>query len=230
MRNKLFSLMLFFCVLIFSLYGCKSKETIEDMCFNEASEIRTNFYVDQVEDLVLTFSSGVREKDYNLDASHIDNNIEFGLLTLYSVSKKYLDEQSSEFLIVVCGESINNKFEKNPFDGSLVCDICKEVDAKEFEVEVKVNGEVYNFNLVDQSAFWNVDYYDAFNIACVNNKKILSSYVKNNKFEGEIYIKVSYNFSINLNGEWYIKFLMKNKTIHVLVDKNSGSIISNIIE
>lgn len=230
MRNKLFSFMLLICVLTVTLYGCKTKEKLESVCFKEASEVRKNFFINQIDDLVLTFSSGIREENYNLDAIHNGDNIEFGLLTLYSKSKKFLDEQNSEFSLTIAGKVIEGEFEKNPFDGSLVYDIGMQVEVDKIDVRVKLNEDEYNFELKDEAKNWQVNHYDALTIACFNNKKLINNYIKNDKFEGEIYIKVSYNFSVNLNGEWYIKFLMKNKTIHVLVDKNDGSIISNIIE
>ena len=109
-----------------------------------------------------------------------------------------------------------------------VLELC--INENYIKVSLVLGGESLEFELINESLNWSVGFYDAYTIACVQNQNLLKKYIQNNKFDGEVYIKVSYNFSIDLNAEWYIKFLMEDKTISTIVDKNNGNIISNVIQ
>ena len=117
------------------IYGCGGKTDLNQICSKSISEVRENFYLANIDDLVLTFSSGYREKDYNLDANYSGESVEFGLITLYSKSDSFLDDKNASFYFTYNDESYSGLFEKNPYDGSLVCDIEKYINPDKFDIK-----------------------------------------------------------------------------------------------
>ena len=162
---KKIGLIFCFFVIVFSLFSC-GRVDIYKLCSNSISEDRVNFYFEEKDDLVLTFSSGYREKDYILNGEYCGESVEFGLLTLYSKSHANFYQEDSFYRLAFGDEVFEGSFEKNPFDGSLVADIGKYINFEgDLDATLKLQNDEHIFSLDKVSSDWEVSSQDALEIA-----------------------------------------------------------------
>lgn len=220
----------FFMVILMAgfIFCSCSKVSVLELSKEKTSEVRENFYYQEKDDYVLTFSSGMREKDYNLDGVNSGEVVEFGLITLYSKSHALLNDYNSTYSLAYNDEDILGNLERNPYDGSLVADIGTKINQDTINIKLYFNNQEIDFELVNVSKDWAVKSGDALEIACVHLANELEKYVSKGRFYGEVYIKIAYNFSLNNDCMWYVKFLAPDFSyVSVVIDVATGNVISS---
>ena len=211
---------------IFGLTACgKNTIKLQDYLIEE----RNNLFTAQDNLYNVTFSSGLREKNYNYDGK-IDEKVEFGVLTLMRNDSNPLANDNYSYTITINDEEFNGVMEKSPVDNSYAVDIEKGVtnDAK-INVKIAFTGYTFNQELTNTSKDFAVDKNAALNIANKELKEDLKNLTsdKNNKIE--VVMKILKDFS---NQElsrfyWYIGAISTNgETIGILIDTQTGEIIA----
>lgn len=217
----------FICLIgVTALLACGSKE-IFDNARLKISEIRNNLFVGKSENLIVSFTSGEREKEYRVDGKST-GNVAFGVITVI-VLKDNKFEKTKNFVININGQDISGEFEINPYDNSLVYDIGYSVDDNTLiSVSVMLDELYETVALENVSSSWIIKNIDALELACSNLKSDLKKYINDNNFDMEVYIKILFDYD-NLENPyfWMVSFVGENlKDISIVLDINSGEVLS----
>ena len=217
----------FICLIgVTALLACGSKE-IFDNARLKISEIRNNLFVGKSENLIVSFTSGEREKEYRVDGTST-GNVAFGVITVI-VLKDNKFEKTKNFVININGQDISGEFEINPYDNSLVYDIGYSVDDNTLiSVSVMLDELYETVALENVSSSWIIKNIDALELACSNLKNDLKKYINDNGFNMEVYVKILFDYD-NLENPyfWMVSFVGENlKDISIVLDINSGEVLS----
>ena len=155
--KKLILLTISFCLLL--CFGCSNLKKIEGGQ-QIVSEYRKNLFVGNGSCFTITFTSGEREQDYIMDGKHT-KMVDFGVITIKFISIP--NNFSSQFELNVNKDKFAGQLERNPYDGTYVFDIEKQVE----------DGASINIYLVDFDEYvslsclsknWKTTYTQAKNI------------------------------------------------------------------
>ncbi len=212
---KIYTVVLCAILCIISLVGCGT--SVEENISQNVSEYRQNFFMGIGENFSATFTDGKREKDFVADGIK-SPLVDFGVIVV-----KTDDLSQKKFTLNIGNEKIDGEFEVNPFDNTLVFDICKTV-SKDDNLELEYGGE--KISLVCLSKDWNVDYNKALDIFTHKNKERLKTFNINGSFEGEIYIKLVRDKKDMSNIYYYVLCVTRNGDIVAnLIDVKTGEIL-----
>jgi len=220
----LFSLTL--CFVVVGLFmGCKDKnKTSQNANFNYVSEYRKNLFVGQAENVLATFTSGKREVDYIMDGNKT-NLVDFGVITLKlnynlgSALPKIELKVNDSLFVAEC--------EQNPYDGSYVYDIQKQVGDNDTISLYLVDADItLPLNCISKN--WKINYKEALNIFVNKNNKAIKENTQENVLKGEIYIKIVAEDKEMKNIYWYVLLVCSSgQTYANLIDVNTGSIVQS---
>lgn len=219
---------IFFLILIvpFIFVGCTSK--YENLLINNISEARQFIYVGNSDGVKVNFICGCREEDYVADGKATPLK-DFGVVTFNVDNKIEIDKTIAKFVLTIGSSRYDGLLVTNPFDGTLVADIGKIVNKEDNATAKIVAGEfvkVINLELISDS--WNVKYLDVIDIVVKNYKDELKSFVKENIFNGEVYIKM-------IEGEdgdyyWYFNCISTDgDSISLIVSTETKEILASNI-
>ena len=208
--------------------GCGSSKKNETNFNNHLIEIRNNLFAGEDDTYYATVCTGEREQDYALDGV-VGNLVPFGIVTLARLDNERLGSDEYPFTLIVNGENVTGCLEKSPYDNTYSADI-EQVIADDAEIELKlvVDGNNVSQTLTNVSSSFGVDKDRAITIACDE----LSDSIKNISNEkgsvSEAFIKILKDYSGESNRYyWYVGIISpEGKTSGVLIDANSGDIIS----
>jgi len=211
---------------LFTLSGCgKTNINLADYVIEE----RNNLFTAQDNLYTVTFSSGLRENNYNYDGV-IDEKVDFGVLTLMRNDSNPLANDTYSYKIIINDEESSGTMEKSPIDNSYAVDIEKRVeDDATITVEITFTGYKFSQELKNTSKDFVVDK----NAALIQANKELKDDIKNilsdknNKIEVVMKIlKDSSNQEIN-RYYWYVGIIATNgETLGILIDANTGEVIA----
>lgn len=223
MKNfkKFILLILSLCFL--SLFGCsKSNNLISSQQI--LSEYRKNLFVGKGSCFTVTFTTGEREQNYIMDGKPT-KLVDFGVITIKFVSIP--NNFTAQFEFNVNKDKYAGQLERNPYDGTYVFDIEKQVE----------DGASINIYLVDFDEYvslsclsknWKTTYTQAKNIFIDKYKKEISLHTKDGYLEGEIYIKIVSNEIEMKNIYWYVLLVCENGEMYSsLIDVKTGEILQN---
>lgn len=209
---------------IFLIIGCTKIET--EIIKNNLSEVRYNIFLAKNDEFTVTFMSGKREIDYEINGYNT-KLIDFGILTLI-VNDKKIKKQD-----IICTLKINNKmynvdFEQNPYDMSFVSDIKQIVsNFDKLNANLTINKKIYKMELENINSNWNITWEEALKIAISSNKKNISKLIDGKEFCGEAYVKILYDDEISNDFYYYVNFVNRNGNNYaVMIEINSGEILA----
>lgn len=188
------------------------------------SEYRKNLFVNKTGSLLATFTSGEREKEYDLSGFKTPL-VEFGVLTV----KFNMDvgDILPTFELSVNDKIFNGQLEKNPFDGSFVYDIECQVDDED-DITLKLIDFEQNLRLVCVSKNWKSSWEDAVEVFNQKFNKELTMHTKDGKFLGEIYVKIVSDGRDLENIYWYVLCVLQDGNIYsCLINPNTLEVIQN---
>ena len=218
---------IFFLILIIQtlIVGCTSK--YESLLINNISEARQFIYVGEVDGIKTSFVCGCRESEYVANGVSTPL-IDFGVITFKLPKDIELNKSIAQYVLSVGTSRYDGLLETNPFDGSLVADIGKVVSKNDVASVKIIAGEfVKNIPLTLISDDWKVQYLDVIDIACKNYKNELRSFVKDNIFRGEVYIKMIEGEDENYY--WYFNVIsMDGQNISLLISTSGELLTSNV--
>lgn len=224
MKKKLLILsMLAMFVLCLSACG-KNEIKIQDYLIEE----RNNLFTAQDSLYCVTFSTGMREENYNYDGI-VNNKVEFGVLTLTRLDSNPLSNDTYSYTITINDEKLTGNLEKSPIDNSYAVDIEKKVDDNaNISVQINFTGYKFNQNLTNSSKDFLVDKTAALNLANKELKENVKNITSNNnKIEVVMKILKDYSNTENSRYYWYIGVIATDgQTLGVLIDSNSGEVVA----
>ena len=188
------------------------------------SEYRKNLFVNKTGNMLVTFTSGERESDYDLTGFKTPL-VDFGVLTVRFDMD--INDILPSFELKVNDKSFSGKLEKNPFDNSYVYDIEAQVEDKD-DLTLTLNDFEQNLKLVCVSSTWNSTWQDAVEIFNQKFNREITSHTKQGEFLGEIYVKI---VSENKNLEsvsWYVLCVCQDGNIYsCLINPNTKEILQS---
>lgn len=224
MKKKLFILLLAICSLC--LTACGNKElNLNDYLIEE----RQNLYIAQDDVYTVSFSSGMREENYNFDG--IKNNMtEFGIVTISRLDSAPMGQLDYNYTVKIDDQTYTGTLAKSEVENSYAADI--QVKASEnatINVQIVFGSYSFNKEMVNTSSNFEVDCNKAIEIANQALKKDIKQLTsdKNNKIEAVMKIVKDTSSSNPSNYYWYVGVVSTNgEILGVLVDSSNGQIIA----
>lgn len=227
MKKKILCLL----VLVASLFGlsaCKStKIDLNDYLIEE----RNSIFTAEDSDYSVTFSTGMREKNYALDGVK-NEMVDFAVLTLARIDRQPIQTSACEYILTINDEVLRGNLAKSELDNTFSCDLEKAVSA-ESQIHVQINFDGYTFekDLANTTSEFTVDKAAAIKLANSELGEELNNFNKDkNNFEAVMKIVKDYSSSEVKNYYWYVGVVAKNgETLGVLIDAVSGEVIAKKI-
>jgi len=208
--------------------GCGSNAKNETNFNNHLIEIRNNLFAGQDETYYATVCTGEREKEYALDGV-VNELTPFGIVTFSRLDNEMLKQDSYQFTLIINGENVVGSLEKSPYDNKYSADIEQVIaDDAEITLELVVDGTNFSQALGNVSSNFTVNKDRAISIACEQLKDSVKGLSKQKGEYSEAFIKILKDYSGESNRYfWYVGIISpEGKTSGVLIDANSGDIIS----
>lgn len=225
MKKKILVFMLLAISLI-SLSACGStKINLSDYLI----EKRTSLYTAENELYSVTFSSGTREQDYQLDGI-INDMVDFGIITLSRLDNNPLANDTYTYTVQINDQTYTGFLEPSSVDNSYLADIgaAAPSDAS-ITVQITFTGYSFNKELTNTSGLFSVNGEKAIEIANEELKEELKNITsdKNTKIEVVMKNLKDYSNSEIKNYYWYIGVISTNgETLGILIDAGTGDVIA----
>ena len=225
MKKKILVFMLLAISLI-SLSACGStKINLSDYLI----EKRTSLYTAEDELYSVTFSSGTREQDYQLDGI-INDMVDFGIITLSRLDNNPLANDTYTYTVQINDQTYTGFLEPSSVDNSYLADIgaAAPSDAS-ITVQITFTGYSFNKELTNTSSLFSVNGEKAIEIANEELKEELKNITsdKNTKIEVVMKNLKDYSNSKIKNYYWYIGVISTNgETLGILIDAGTGDVIA----
>ena len=192
-------------------------------------EKRTTLYTAEDELYSVTFSSGTREQDYELDGI-VGEMIDFGIVTLSRLDNAPLADDTYTYTVQINDQTYTGFLEKSSIDNSYLADIgaCAPADAI-VKIQITFTGYSFNEELSNTSNLFSVDVNRAIEIANESLKEELNNITsdKNNKIEVVVKNLKDYSNNEVKNYYWYVGVISTNgDTLGILIDASTGDVIA----
>ncbi|MBQ9791580.1 MAG: hypothetical protein IJW28_03235 [Clostridia bacterium] len=209
-----------------SVWGC-GKDTTFIALNNSISEKRISVASGKTEGVSATIMCGYRERDYVINgvASEL---IEFCVLTFYIDGFEAYDFIKADYILNIGLDRFTGELELNPFDNSLVTDIGKIFNINEnVMAKLQLNGKTYKIYFSAVSSDWAVGVDEAIKIYVDTFRTELKNYVVSDKLNGEVYVKILYDTSMD-EYFWHINFVTPNGVnIASVINIHNGEVLTN---
>lgn len=225
MKKKiLIFMMLAVCLLSFSACG-NADINLKDYLIEE----RNNLFYAEDDLYSVTFSTGRREQNYELDGT-INEMVDFGVITLARLDNNPLTDDNYTYTIKINDQTYTGFLEKSDYDNTYSIDT--ETSApNDATVSIQITFTGYSFNqeMSNLSNNFSVDKDAALEIANSELKEDLNNITsdKNNKIEVLMKILKDYSNGDVKNYYWYIGIVSTNgDTLGILINASNGEIVA----
>ena len=211
------------CLLTFSACG-KSSVNLNDYLI----EKRENLFTANDNLYSVSFSTGMRETDYNLDGI-VNEQVPFGILTLTRNDNLPLANDTYTYLVTINEQSYSGFLEKdnsNSYSADLEVNTTKDAT---INVQVSFTGYSFNKDLENTSNGFQVDCNTALKVAQQELNENVSNLLKDKNVHIEVIMKIMKDHSVEdlKNYYWYVGIISTNgETLGILIDANNGSVIA----
>jgi hypothetical protein len=212
------------CIISFSACG-KSKLNLEDYVI----EKRENLFVACDDLYSVSFSTGLREKEYNFDG--IKNElVPFGVLTLSRNENLPLANDTYSYIVTINDQTYSGFLSKSNTDNSYVTDLeVNTIGDESINVQISFTGYTFNKNLENISSQFQVDGSTALKITKEQLHENIENILSDKNVKIEIVMKMMKDYSNKdlKNYYWYVGIISTNgETLGILIDANNGDIIA----
>ena len=224
MKKKIL-ICLMFTFMIISLSACgKSKLNLNDYII----EKRENLYTACDNLYCVSFSTGLRESNYNFDGI-VNELVPFGVLTLTRCENLPLANDTYSYTVTINENSYDGFLTKNN-DNSYSADLeVNTIGNEQINVQISFTGYTFNKDLENTSSAFQVDQSTALNIATSELKENIENVLSNKNVKIEVIMKLMKDHSNEdlKNYYWYVGIISTNgETMGILIDTNNGEIIA----
>ena len=200
--KKKFLIVALLCLCVFGFVGCgKNKINLADYLIEQ----RENLFTANDNLYAVTFSTGLREQDYNFDGV-INEKVPFGVLTLSRNDNLPLANDTYTYLVTINEQTYSGFLEKgnnNSYSADLEVNT---IGDETINVQISFTGYTFNKDLSNTSADFNVDSPTALNIAQQELNENLENLLKDKNIN-ENAKKISNSFKTCGNAIETVKFI-----------------------
>lgn len=225
MKKKFCLLALLLCIVPLTACGKTSNINLADRVI----EKRENLFVANDDLYSVTFSTGTREQDYNLDGI-VTDPVPFGIITLTRTDLHPLANDTYSYIVTINDQNYSGFLSKSNTDNSYSADIeANTLGDEKVNVKISFTGYTFNQDLVNISKDFQVDSATALKVAEKELKSDIGNTLSNKNVNIEVVMKVLKDHSDNdlKNYYWYIGVVATTgETFGILIDANSGNIIA----
>lgn len=206
------------------LYGC-GYSRIYDMAHNNIAECRQVMYVGKTNNLSVDLISGTREQNYVVNG-YCTDSIAFGVVTFKILTDINID--TANYVLTIGTTRYDGILERNPYDNTYMCDVKALINTNDVITAKIIAGEfVESVELNNITADWNVNSDNALKLAVSELTKELKTFIENDEFKAESYIKIVNDDEVDETYYWYVSFVGRNgKTYAVIIDPISNEILA----
>ena len=224
MKKKfLLAMVIMFC--IFGFVGCgKSSFNISDYLI----EKRDTLFTANDDLYCVTFSTGLREENYNFDGT-VNKLIPFGILTISRLDNQPMTNDAYSCIVEINDQSYSGFLEKgsnNSYSIDLeVSALCED----NITASVSFTGYTFKQQLQNVNKDFEVDQQTALKIAEKELKQPINNILKNKNVKIEMVAKIMKDHSSAdlKNYYWYVGVISTNgDSLGVLISTTTGEIIS----
>ena len=217
-----------FVVCLFAFVGCgKSKINLSDYLIEQ----RENLFTASDDLYSVSFSTGLREKDYNFDGV-INEKVPFGVLTLTRNENLPLANDTYTYIVTI-NEQTHTGFLEKGNNNSYSADLeVGTIGDETINVQISFTGYTFNQDLINTSSSFNVDSNTALSIAQKELGEDIQNLLKDKNTKIEVVMKLMKDFSSEelKNYYWYVGIISTNgDTLGILIDANNSDIIAKKI-
>lgn len=221
MKKKIMFLSLVFFMIPFCFFLFSCSHSLEEQVNNCVSEYRENYFYVKTESFTASFTDGEREKDYIYNGEKT-NLVDYGIIV---VKSEVAVEGNLSFELSVNDEILVGEMERNPFDQTFVFDTGRRVSSED-NLELYLVDFDVRLNLICLSKECGLTCGQALTKFVYENKTQLQSYVLNDSFQGEVYIKLVGDIDDENNIYYYILAVCKDGQVFgSLIDVKTGIVV-----
>lgn len=221
---------IFFVILICSLFsGCGVG--LKNKVYNNLSEMVDFVVVGVADDVSVSLMCGRREVDYKINGVSTEL-VPYGVLTL-CLGEELDSSMEVKYVLFVGTKKFQGEMQKNPYDSTWVADIKTIIDKNEnISIEISVGQEMFSLKLKPVDGDWIITSNEVVDILIKEYKNELKNMVLDGVLEGEIYIKLINEQTIEYYRYYYyvsvvdrkggsLNFLLSPKTKEILASNNT---------
>ncbi len=218
--KKYFCFVIIFVVFIVSYYFLNNNISVSKK-HNMSSQIEYNYFNLQAERYFAECNFGVRELYFEYDGESTQK-VDYGIFrVVLNFSSDYA--KSLNAVIKINDKTVDVVLEKNPFDNSFMCDICK-VCSVDDDIEILIENIDFFYNKFNPvTSTWNIDYQKALDLSFI----YLNDFIKQNKKSCEGYLTIIYSkYELETTYFWCYRVVTNDhQTRLVVFDINKGDIV-----
>ena len=226
MWKKKITILSLFALMVLCLSACgKSNINLKDYVIEKREHLYTacdNLYS-------VSFSTGMRESDYNFDGV-VNKMVPFGVLTLTRNENLPLTNDTYSYIVKIDDKSYSGFLEKSNNDNSYSADLeVNTLGNENINVQISFTGYTFNKDLQNTSANFQVDHNTALKLAQKELKKEINNLLTDKNVKIEVITKVMKDYSNDelKNYYWYVGVVSTNgQTLGILLDANNGETIA----
>ena len=219
---KITALILVTVLLCMGFSGCTKSE--DKIIENAISEIRTDSYKGKGETFYVTVSTGKREQPYAADGISRDL-IEFTVIT---VTPKNSMGGTFSYRFTINDKEYLGEFNETPYGISYAVDLKETIPSvNEFSIDINTDSVSETIILTNVLTENSLSAQDALKIAKTEFAEVIKNLTKNNKLDGEIYIKLL-NDRSNHDSKyyWYVAIVNSESYYAIVINPETGEIIA----
>lgn len=212
---------IFMAVLSLCLMGCNKNIEKYDKYI---SELRSNLYIYESENLSVTAISGRRETPFSLDGVAGDM-IEYTVIT---IEPTFVPGKEYRYKTSINDVEYSGSFLVHPFGKTLSCDIPVKCENQLITIDIISGEETITVQLASVVTENMINAETALSIALIKLKTQVESLKSGSDFNGEIYIRLTQNPIDNKGGYfWYVAFVSENDlTYAVLINPLTSEVVA----
>ncbi len=218
-------------VLMLCLFGLTACNNTKIDLNNYLIEERNNLFTAEDDNYAVTFSTGLREKEYDLDGVR-NEMVDFGVLTIARIDRQPIATTGCEYVLTIDDEVLRGNLIKSELDNTYSCDLERSVlNESKIHVQINITGYTFEKDLENTSNDFSVDKTAAISVANSELNESLNGFSKDkNNFEAVMKIVKDYSTSEVKNYYWYIGVVAQNgETLGILIDATNGDVIAKKI-
>lgn len=226
MFKKKTLLVALFAVCVFAFVGCgKSKIDLNDFLI----EKRENLFVACDDLYSVSFSTGLRENNYNFDGV-INEKVPFGVISLTRNDNLPLANDTYTYIVNINDQTFTGFLEKSETNSSYSADLeVNTIGNENINVQVSFTGYTFNKDLENISSGFQVDNLTALKVAQKELGEDIENLLSDKNVKIEVVMKIMKDYSSTdlKNYYWYVGIISTNgDTMGILIDANTGDIIA----
>ena len=211
---------------IFSLSACGNNSfNLSDYVIEQ----REHLYTASDDLYSVSFSTGMRESNYNFDGV-VNEMVPFGVLTITRNDNNPLANDTYSYIVTIGEQTYSGFLSKSNTDNSYSADLeVNDFTNETINAQISFTGYTFNKDLENTGLNFQVDYVSAIKVAEKELKGDIQNLLSDKNVKIEVVTKIMKDYSSEelKNYYWYVGVVSTNgDTMGILIDANTGDIIA----